>query len=54
MPSEIKRNASLHAAAEQFEVEPDHIELSLDHHNSVNNPEMTPFLSKIGNKAIRE
>lgn len=53
MLPEIKRRASLEAAAEEYNVDPHHIELSLAHHDSVNDPKMQPFLSKISDPRLK-
>ena len=54
MEPALRRSASIKAAAEKFEVEPDQIELSLEKHDSVNDPQMQPFLAKINDENIKE
>jgi hypothetical protein len=44
---ELARQASLEQASKKYNVEVDDIHLSLEHHGSVNDPAMAPYIDKI-------
>jgi hypothetical protein len=44
---ELARQASLEQASQRFNVDVDDIHLSLEHHNSVNDPNMAPYIDKL-------